>query len=90
MFKYRLNSEKISDPSCCGSFGTCLDCMLLGIKSTLGLGFFSAFFTFQLDSLYLQTTGPQWDSIHSMMILQHSYMGKSLLWYGLVEGNYDY
>ena len=40
MFKYRLNAEKISDPGCCGSFGACLDCMLLGIKSSLGVGFF--------------------------------------------------
>ena len=48
--------------ACCGSSGTC---MLRGIKSPLGLGFFSAFFTFQLhvsDSLYSQAlsflTGP--------------------------------
>ena len=40
VFKYRLNAEKITDPSCCGSFGACLDCMLLRMKSPLGLGFF--------------------------------------------------
>ena len=38
-------------------YGTCLDWDLRGIKSPLGLGFFSAIFTFQLyvsDSLYSQ------------------------------------
>ena len=39
MFKCRLNAE-ISDPSCCSSFGTCLDCMLRGIKSPLVWDFF--------------------------------------------------
>ena len=37
--------------------GACLDCMLLGIKSPLGLGFFLHSLTFQLhvsDSLYSQ------------------------------------
>ena len=57
MFKYRLDVEKISDPSCCGSFGACLDWMLQGIKSPLGLGFFLHSSMFQLhvyDSLYSQ------------------------------------
>ena len=48
MFKYRLNADNISDPSCCSSSGMCLDCILWGFKSPLGLGCFSAFFTFQL------------------------------------------
>ena len=49
------NSCMISGPGCCGSSGACLDCMLRGIKSQLGLGFFPEFFMFQLhisDSLY--------------------------------------
>ena len=45
------------ESNCCGSFGTYLDCMLLGIKSLLGLGFFLHSSMFQLhvyDSLYSQ------------------------------------
>ena len=48
MIKYRLNTENFSDPSCCGSSGACLDCILRRINS--------AFFMFQpvSDFLYSQ------------------------------------
>ena len=53
--KYPGYSHKITQNGSTYPNMTCLDCMLLGIKSPLGLGFFLHSSTFQLhvsDSLY--------------------------------------
>ena len=36
---YWLNADKIGDSSLCGSYGTCLDCMLPEVQLTAGRGF---------------------------------------------------
>ena len=40
--KYTLNTEIFLDPSCGGSFGSCLDCVIPGAQVTAGLGLFSS------------------------------------------------
>ena len=40
MFKYGRIQRKNSSQLVCGSRGTCLDCMLLRVQVTAGLGFF--------------------------------------------------
>ena len=48
MFKYGRTHKKISSWLVCGSRGTCLDCILLGVQVTAGLGFFTVFRSFSL------------------------------------------
>ena len=48
MFKYGRTHKKISSWLVCGSHGTCLDCMLLRVQVTAGLGFFTVFRSFSL------------------------------------------
>ena len=48
MFKYGGMQRKIPSWLVCDSCGTCLDCTLLGVQVTAGLGFFSEFRSFSL------------------------------------------
>ena len=71
MFKYSRMQTQIPSRLVCGSHGTYLDCMLLRVQVTVGLGFFSAFRSFSLCIVKIVTpcsigfgllAGPWWDS----------------------------
>ena len=48
MIKYGRMQKEIPSRLVRGSFGMCLDCMLLGVQVTTGLGFFTVFRSFSL------------------------------------------
>ena len=69
MVKYSRMQRKVPSRLVCGSYGTYLDCMLLRVQVTTGLGFFSVFRSFNLVKIVTPCSksfsflaGPWWDS----------------------------